>query len=324
VAGTTRTFSYASVVVGRAEAEATVAELRERIGSPATEYKATHLLRPRSAPALHWFLSAAGPVAGRSHVVLVDKPLFLVRRFAGQLQAGYAGGTSDGSLIPVLGDKVTSPVGEVADALTVWAPRLLGEDRWEQCLRVMEQLLHDRLVAPAELLHDALATLAGADVARARSAARWVLEFRHDLRAWAAPGQPPRLMAGVSTNPLYWALVDAVVSWSRARATPVDVLHDRQALLTTGRIALVRRSCGQLPDARHRLGAVDQVDSDRDARVQLADFLAGIVRRLGELRLLGAANGAWDHARPLLGAADASLVTAADRTTLGLDPVSGP
>jgi hypothetical protein len=80
IGSTTRLFAHASVQL--AEPAAILAELRARIRSPATEYKANHLLRPQHRETLRWFLSETGPVHGRGHVFLLDKPAFVRKVFA--------------------------------------------------------------------------------------------------------------------------------------------------------------------------------------------------------------------------------------------------
>ncbi|CCH31787.1 hypothetical protein BN6_45070 [Saccharothrix espanaensis DSM 44229] len=78
VGGVTAVFAHASVRLDPADAAACLAELRDRIRSPALEYKANHLLRPKHRPTLLWLLGPAGPVLGHAYVQLVDKRAFLL------------------------------------------------------------------------------------------------------------------------------------------------------------------------------------------------------------------------------------------------------
>jgi hypothetical protein len=80
IGSTTRLFAHASVRLP--DAAAVLAELRARIRSPATQYKATHLLREKNRAVLVWFLGPAGPVLGNGHVFLLDKAEFVRREFA--------------------------------------------------------------------------------------------------------------------------------------------------------------------------------------------------------------------------------------------------
>jgi hypothetical protein len=79
IGSTTRLFAHASVDV--ADPVAVLAELRSRIRSPATQYKANHLLRSQHRAVLTWFLGPHGPVLGNGHVFLLDKADFVRETF---------------------------------------------------------------------------------------------------------------------------------------------------------------------------------------------------------------------------------------------------
>jgi hypothetical protein len=79
IGSTTRLFAHASIDVP--EPAAVLAELRSRIRSPATQYKATHLLRSKHRAVLTWFLGRRGPVLGNGHVFLLDKANFVRETF---------------------------------------------------------------------------------------------------------------------------------------------------------------------------------------------------------------------------------------------------
>ncbi|GAA0812839.1 DUF3800 domain-containing protein [Spirilliplanes yamanashiensis] len=86
LAGTsTPYFGHASVRLTSAAAAACVAELRRRIRSPATEYKANHLLREKHRRVLVWVLGPDGPLLGHARVHLVDKIHLLRVRLAAVL-----------------------------------------------------------------------------------------------------------------------------------------------------------------------------------------------------------------------------------------------
>jgi hypothetical protein len=79
---TTDVFAHAAVDLGARAAGAVLAELRARIRSPASQYKAGHLLREKNRAALEWFLGPGGPVAGHGHVFLLDKAHHVTTRIA--------------------------------------------------------------------------------------------------------------------------------------------------------------------------------------------------------------------------------------------------
>ncbi|TDD44379.1 NAD-dependent protein deacetylase of SIR2 family [Kribbella antibiotica] len=78
VGGVTDVFAHASVRLDEATAAACVTELRARIKSPATMYKANHLLRSKHRATLLWFLGPDGPLPGNASVYVIDKTYFLV------------------------------------------------------------------------------------------------------------------------------------------------------------------------------------------------------------------------------------------------------
>ncbi|SMD20523.1 DUF3800 domain-containing protein [Lentzea albidocapillata] len=77
-------------------------------------------------------------------------------------------------------------------------------------------------------------------------------------------------------DPLFPAILRAVAQWDG----PVSIVHDQQLSLTDGRIRHLR-------ELAPRLESLTLVDSQDDARVQVADFLAGIARRVAEEELNG-------------------------------------
>ncbi|GAA0554328.1 hypothetical protein GCM10010172_41190 [Paractinoplanes ferrugineus] len=97
IGSTTRLFAHASVSL--AEPAAVLAELRVRIRSPATEYKANHLLRPQHRRTLRWFLGESGPVYGRGHVFLLDKPAFVRRVFDEHVGGEFPGPESANDIL---------------------------------------------------------------------------------------------------------------------------------------------------------------------------------------------------------------------------------
>ncbi|SER85762.1 hypothetical protein SAMN05216188_116141 [Lentzea xinjiangensis] len=77
-------------------------------------------------------------------------------------------------------------------------------------------------------------------------------------------------------DPLFPAILRVVAQWDG----PVSIVHDQQLSLTDGRIRRLR-------ELAPRLESLTLVDSQHDARVQVADFLAGIARRVAEEELHG-------------------------------------
>ncbi|TDD65950.1 hypothetical protein E1262_23725 [Jiangella aurantiaca] len=264
--GNTDVFGYGSVRIDAAAAAACVAELRARIRSPAVEYKANHLLRRKHRAVLAWFLGPAGPVAARAHVYLVDKPFLLVTRVVAEV----AGGTAT-----------------AAAALYRAGPAAFGADRWGAFLTASNDLLRaaGRRPAPDDpgaMFAQAVEGLSTAGPGAGAAAVAVVDELRagreRAVRLRDELDRAPGTVA--SLDPLVPALARVVEHWSDG-GWPVRVLHDEQRILTPERIAALGTLDG-------RLAGVRFADSMAEPRVQVADFLAGVARRIAEDELAGA------------------------------------
>src|SRR5215211_8630617 len=124
VGGNTDVFAHASVRLDTESATNCVQEIRSRIRSPATEYKANHLLREKHRSVLRWLLGPLGPLHGNAHVYLIDKAFFVV-----------------GKVIDLLVEDATRPAGiglhsdQRARAMAVIlyreCRRAFGPERWD-------------------------------------------------------------------------------------------------------------------------------------------------------------------------------------------------
>lgn len=250
IGANTAVFAHAAVRLTFGEAADCVARLRDLIGSPAREYKANHLLRTKHRDALRWFLTE--PLADAASVLLVDKTLFLA-----------------GKVVDLLVDRAPYPEclqrrpDDRARALHRDGPGQHGVQRWNEFLRSFIGLLHTsnrRLPVTTPETFFAQTDLLG-DLTFARS---HLTELRD--RLLADPSLIPPL------DPLMPALADTIAFWQ-----PDDVVHDEQPSLTPARLVQL---LGPVPRLRF-------VDSRSDPRVQVADFLAGVARRLNEETLHG-------------------------------------
>ena len=242
VSSPTMVFAHGSVHLSWAAAAECMAELRSRIRSPATEYKANHLLREKHRAVLVWLLGPGGPVHGHAHVLLVDKPGFLVR-----------------TLLDLL---IDAP--DRAGTLPVTA-----EPRWRRFLVAANAMMRTREpVDPtaADALFWSIDDLRRSGVPPAADETLALLgksraradEFRDRVRADPPAFAPVDLLAP--------AIVHAVAHWG-----PVRIVHDFQSTLTPSRVAWLKAAA---PD----LAGLTLVDSADDPRVQVADIVAGTVR----------------------------------------------
>jgi hypothetical protein len=258
IGGNTEVFAHASVSIELAAAEACVRELRRRIKSPAVEYKANHLLRAKHRQTLIWFLETSGPVFGTARVYLVEKAYALVRQVAARV--------------------ADTRSAELALLLYREGPELVGAADWRAFLEMSNELLWVRN-GDAPLDPEPYVLLL--DRMRRAAAGRPVGAMLD--RIWSARGsmsQRPTQTAGTPwLDPLIPALARAIDAWTND-GTRIAMIHDEQSIITDGLVARLKASAPALADVR-------LVDSMADARVQVADFLAGIARRIAEDELAG-------------------------------------
>ncbi|MEU0072784.1 hypothetical protein ABZ027_24995 [Streptomyces sp. NPDC006332] len=298
--GNTDVFAHASVRLPVAHAAAAVQEIRDRIRSPAEEYKANHLLREKHRAVLEWLLAPAGPIHGRAHVHLTEKTFFVVDRAV---------------------DLLLGPGSAQTEAVTLYrAGRgAFGDERWREFLAAANQLLRVRNdgepQAPVEAFFrevDALREAQpGAGVPdlldRLASARPRAVAYRAGL------GDGPTLVPVL--NPLLPAIVATAAHWS-AGGRPVRLVHDRQNMLTPERIAWIATMTRR---AGVGLAGLTLVEARRDPRVQVADFLAGIARKIASDELNGRADPPLTALlRPYVGA---TSVWGDERSRLSLVPV---
>lgn len=277
--GNTDVFAHASVRLPPDVATACVQEIRDRIRSPAEEYKANHLLREKHRAVLEWLLDPAGPIHGRAHVHLTEKAFFVVDRAVGVL------------------------LGDPADAVTLFrdGPGTFGEPRWREFLAVANRLLRVREDGepPVDAFFRAVDALCGTrSAAPAAATVRRLAAARpraDSYRARLADG--PTLIPVL--DPLFPAIVRTAAHWS-VEGDRVSLVHDRQNMLTPERIAWIEERARREGVA---LGGLRLVHSRLDARVQIADFLAGIARKIASDELGGHGDPALTALlRPYVGA----------------------
>jgi hypothetical protein len=270
----TPVITHASVDLHVGEAVELIAALRSGFRCSPNEFKSGQFLRdPKAGEALEWFLAALG---GRAHVHLVDKEYFLVTRIVDLFLAepSYAAGT-----------RLTQD--QRPAALTLYRAGRLSAGDWGVFLAAFVELVRtkrqprpDRRVlerffeARDVLVRDGL----GAQ-------AEGVLNGLSKTRVWAVLTRlsdgdrsiPPPL------EPMLPALAETVLFWSGG-LRQVLVIHDEQSALTAGRLRRLQQvladGAGSSPTKVSPLAGLVTVDSRDDPRVQVADLLAGVARRL--------------------------------------------
>ncbi|MET9395530.1 hypothetical protein ABZY20_34805 [Streptomyces sp. NPDC006624] len=295
--GNTDVFAHASVSLSVTAAAAAVRETRDRIRSPAEEYKANHLLREKHRAVLEWLLATDGPIHGRARVHLMEKTYFVVDRAVSLL--------------------LDDPEGAVT--LFREGRRTFGEEGWRAFLDAANRLLRVRPNGdPVEIFYGTADSLArahpGTDAARILERLAATRPRAESYRAGCADG-PPLIPV---LNPLLPAIVRTAALWS-GDGRPVTLVHDRQNMLTPDRIAWIEQTARR---AGVGLAGVRLVVARDDARVQVADFLAGIARKIASDELNGRADPALTALlRPYVD--PASVWGDARSRALLADPVAG-
>jgi hypothetical protein len=277
---TTPVFTHASVDLSVADAGRLLGTLRTEFGFSQNEFKSRKFLRsPAASEALEWFHTA---LTGRAHVHVVDKEYFLVTRIVDLVLAEptYAAGTRlaqhhrPAALALYRAGRSAGSDWSAFVAAFVEMVRIKRRRRPDH--RVLERFFHAR----DELLGDGLG------------------EDAHDVLSRLSRTQVQAVLMGLSTNdqsippplePMLPALAETVLFWSGGHRR-VLVIHDEQSALTAGRLIRLQQVLADVAGISPAVGAgasplagLVVVDSRDDPRVQVADLLAGIVRRLPRL-----------------------------------------
>ena len=280
----TPVITHASVDLAVGEAVELIAALRSGFRFSPHELKSGQFLRgPGAGEALEWFLAA---LSGRAHVHLVDKEFFLVTRIVDLFLAepSYAAGTrltQDHRPAALALYRARRSAGRdwgvflaaFVDLVRIKRRRQPDRRAVERFFQARDALARDGLGAPAEGVLDGLS----------RTRVRAVLaRLTNDDRSI-----PPPL------EPMLPALAETVLFWSGGQRQ-VLVIHDEQSALTADRLTPPPAGTGQrrgtaaagadeagaLPAGVSPLAGLVMVDSRDDPRVQVADLLAGVARRL--------------------------------------------
>jgi hypothetical protein len=278
----TPVITHASVDLSEGEAVGLITALRAGFRFSPHEFKSGRFLRdPGAGEALEWFLAALN---GRAHIHLVDKEFFLVTRIVDLLLAepSYAAGTrltQDHRPAALALYRARGTAGSDWDTFLAAFVDLVRikrrhPDGWdvEQFFQARDALLRHGLNAQAESVLDGLSPTHVQTV---------LTRLNNDDRSI-----PPPL------EPMLPALAETVLFWSGGRRQ-VLVIHDEQSALTADRLTRLQQllanhkpsqadadEAGGLRAAVSPLAGLMMVDSRDDPRVQVADLLAGVARRL--------------------------------------------
>ena len=279
-------FAHASVRIDLEAAGELVQHLRREIGARGNgEYKSPEILRPRRRPIVLWLLGPSSPIYGSAHVHLTDTRFFVLARLVDVLLGSE----------PVRGiacpgrNPHTRPM-----ALVLYrsGEQSYGTAQWQEFLILAANLFrtNNRWLpkTPVQMFYAAIEamaqTRAAADVQHVMSLLRSTRPIAEAMRT--SHLQNPKMTPLM--EPSLPALNRTVRYWG-SYAHTLSVVHDEQSALTPERIADIATAFAA-GHAGRQLADVQFVDSRREPRVQLADFVAGIARRLAADELKGPAD----------------------------------
>jgi Protein of unknown function (DUF3800) len=276
VGGQNQVFAHASVRIEPSDARRLVDNLLRQIGARGSgEYKAAELLRARHRPVLEWLLGPSSPIRGNAYVHLTDTRFFVLARVLDVLLGGE---TVSGTSCPGQNARTR----EMAITLYRSGENNYGTHRWQEFLTLAANILrtNNRWLpkTPIPMFYAAVDALAQTEIEVDVHKVMALLQSTQRIAeaARASHLQNPKLTPLL--EPLIPALTRAVHFWA-ADADEIFVVHDEQSALTPERIADIAGTFAASRPGRQLID-VRLVDSRSDARVQLADFVAGIARRL--------------------------------------------
>lgn len=301
--GNATVFAHGSVAIASEQAESLMAELRRRTNAQSVELKSKDLLKPKNRGSAQWLLRHPA-VAGNALVNLTEKRYFLTCKLFDSTveeQMHSAG-------IDIYEDDQAL---KVMMFLYSRAPAELGA-AWDEALETYNRLLRSPDEAEIQL-H--LAKLRAQLITVGQECSGLLNDIIGMI--WGGTGHLPflaRQQAGLdgseklrTLDPVLSAIGQTVRNWGERSGQDVIVVHDEAKVLTPETIenlkyhlerpAIVAPS---LVDDGIVVQDIHQVDSKTDARVQVADLLAGIGRAVAEQALRGEGHPLRHDLQPMI------------------------
>ncbi|PEG58909.1 hypothetical protein CQY21_20210 [Mycolicibacterium boenickei] len=239
------------------------------------ELKSTTLLQNASRrAALLNTLTPGGPLSGRAKFLVIDKWYMAAAKVIDLVieEDAYAKG------IDIYG---TGEAYRMAQVLIQEGPRAFGERRMQKLLGDFVSFVRRKQRGGAKTTEAEL--LQTIDDLRLRNNRRSVTaimqrlwEGRHYLAGYG-PDAPATSMG--TLEPIVPAIVSTAKDWHQVHRIPIEIVHDRHAALTPAAVkdilavSTVRFPGMGIPPP---IASLQQVDSRTDARVQVADLVAGV------------------------------------------------
>ncbi|HET8659705.1 MAG TPA: hypothetical protein VFM55_11990 [Micromonosporaceae bacterium] len=287
VAGSSDVVAYASVRLSVETAAECMHELSVQPGHSghqrAREYKASHVLRTGRRSAVRWLLGPDGPLHGNARVHLTEKAYFVVGRVI-DLFLGHSADAASAGLV------VDQRLAAMALTICRRGPATFGGDRWRAFLVAANAVLRTwkprNVREPVDDFADLVEALRRLDGDDRVNAVLNELRLARPSAYAARARLIDNRVVQPALEPLIPALASTILHWARA-GQAVSIVHDEQSALTERRVRRLERQL--LPPGQPL--AFRQVDSRLDARVQVADVLAGVARRVAADELRGPGDG---------------------------------
>ncbi|MBB5164124.1 DUF3800 domain-containing protein [Mycobacterium sp. AZCC_0083] len=275
IEGSSRVFAHGSTDLDAAAASQFIDGLRDTVKFKGPELKSTTLLQnaQRRAALLDTF-ATGGPLSDRVKFLVIDKWYMAAAKVIDLVveEDAYANGDDIYS---------TGEAYRMAQTLMQEGRRAFGESRWQQLLGEFVSFVRRRQRVGAKTTETEL--LQTIDDLRLRNNRRSVTAImqrlwqgRHHLADYGPDG--PITSMG-TLEPIIPAIVSAAKAWHEVHRVPIEVVHDRYAALTPAAVKdILAVSTTTWPNmvAPPPIAALQQVDSRTDARVQVADLVAGV------------------------------------------------
>ena len=282
-----RVFSHGAVCIELDRAQELVNELRGRLriqpNSP--EIKAKDILKTAARPDLLWFFADDGPIAGLASAWVIDKEFFVTSKVIDILYESLA---HEMGIDLYSGRKAR----EVAYQFHRYGPRSFDREDWDRLVEAFNSLARIKQRKGVKVSVDEFFQILKDLVNRCRlEPMREILFVLINARKHADelvahfvedPDQIPTI------DPLFAGLPATARFWHDRYGRPVQIIHDRQTTLTPSRVEqLMLFASVSHPEflsfaPRFQIVGIEQVDSKSDPRVQLADLVSGVSRRMAE------------------------------------------
>ncbi|MCA4727107.1 DUF3800 domain-containing protein [Mycolicibacterium fortuitum] len=275
IEGSSRVFAHGSTDLDPDAASQLINKLREAVKFKGPELKSMALLpnTSRWSVLLNTF-APGGPLSGRAKFLVIDKWYMAAAKVIDLVieEDAYANG------IDIYG---TGEAYRMAQTLIQEGPRAFGDRRLQKLLGDFVSFVRLKQRVGAKTTEAEL--LQTIDDLRLRNNRRSVTAImqrlwqgRHYLAGYG-PDAPATTMG--TLEPIVPAIVSTAKDWHQVHRIPVEIVHDRQAALTPAAVKdILAISSVRFPNIGipPPIASLQQVDSRTDARVQVADLVAGV------------------------------------------------